>query len=338
MQPDYKTYHDKDVAVLIRAELKQNFPGQKFSVRTESHGSIRVSWIDGPAYRAVEAITSIFTGKSFDGMTDSTNFHKVTYKGELCQFYCYAPDLNRDLSLEFASEVARIVQFDDNYRCVEVDKYNDGTAYFKGLSDDHHNNRSSMMRYLVRSLDANSYSADEINAKLKAIELSFNANSGSLGDRDSQVLLDRTLETLKTYVDTHGLDTEPLVTEMDLSQFNHRWSSDPTPAPSKPTIAIVPDPDPETEPTQPIEPMVYQLQAKASSPQLLWQIEIDYRSSVANHIANGDLENIITYADYRSKYYAEKYEAWVLAAVESGNVRSIVSIDDWICDLMLGKI
>ena len=52
-------------AKLIRAALKENFPGVKFSVRSKSYsggGSARVSWTDGPPRKAVKAITQDFQG------------------------------------------------------------------------------------------------------------------------------------------------------------------------------------------------------------------------------------------------------------------------------------
>lgn len=62
-----------DTAKLIRAALKANFPGTKFSVRTDKYSggaSVRVHWTNGPTKRDVEAVTSPFAGGSFDGMVD----------------------------------------------------------------------------------------------------------------------------------------------------------------------------------------------------------------------------------------------------------------------------
>ena len=46
-----------EVAKEIRKELKQRFPGTKFSVRTSRSGSITISWVDFPTQEAVEAVT-----------------------------------------------------------------------------------------------------------------------------------------------------------------------------------------------------------------------------------------------------------------------------------------
>jgi len=53
----------KEVAKLVRKELKTHFPMQKFSVRIERYSmgsSINVTWIDGPMVKDVEAIAGHF--------------------------------------------------------------------------------------------------------------------------------------------------------------------------------------------------------------------------------------------------------------------------------------
>lgn len=60
--------HSKDIAALIRSALKRDFPGTKFSVRTDS--SVRISWVDGPTQAAVDAAVNQFETKGFDGMID----------------------------------------------------------------------------------------------------------------------------------------------------------------------------------------------------------------------------------------------------------------------------
>lgn len=53
----------------LRADLKRNFPGVKFSVRSD-HNSLTASWDDGPTSRQVDAITSKYENSTFDGMQD----------------------------------------------------------------------------------------------------------------------------------------------------------------------------------------------------------------------------------------------------------------------------
>lgn len=62
-----------ETAKLIRKRLKQEFPGQKFSVRSDSYSggaSIRIRYEDGPWVEDVEAVVKGFEGSGFDGMID----------------------------------------------------------------------------------------------------------------------------------------------------------------------------------------------------------------------------------------------------------------------------
>lgn len=62
-----------ETAKLIRARLRDEFPGVKFSVRSDRYAggsSIRIRWTDGPPVSAVDPVTGPFAGKSFDGMID----------------------------------------------------------------------------------------------------------------------------------------------------------------------------------------------------------------------------------------------------------------------------
>lgn len=60
-------------AKLIRQELKQAFPGTKFSVTSQSFSmgcSIDIRWDNGPTSKQVESITGKYEYGHFDGMTD----------------------------------------------------------------------------------------------------------------------------------------------------------------------------------------------------------------------------------------------------------------------------
>ncbi len=60
----------------IRLELKDAFPGIKFSVRTKVYSmgnSIDISWTNGPTDKAVDAIVKKYEYGRFDGMTDSSS-------------------------------------------------------------------------------------------------------------------------------------------------------------------------------------------------------------------------------------------------------------------------
>lgn len=75
----------KDTAKIIRKALKESFPGAKFSVRSSVYSggsSIDVSWKDGPCVALVEAITELFNGSYFDGMTDYKGNRTHLFNGE----------------------------------------------------------------------------------------------------------------------------------------------------------------------------------------------------------------------------------------------------------------
>lgn len=82
-------YSTKETAGFIRLALKAAFPSQKFSIRTSyasMTSSTDIKWLDGPTEAEVEHVTNAFTSKSFDGMTDSTNYHNQEVNGQLVSY------------------------------------------------------------------------------------------------------------------------------------------------------------------------------------------------------------------------------------------------------------
>jgi len=71
---DPKTYDGlKKGAANLRKELKEAFPGIKFSVRSESYSggcSIDIKWEDGPMVGAVENVSGKYQEGHFNGMED----------------------------------------------------------------------------------------------------------------------------------------------------------------------------------------------------------------------------------------------------------------------------
>lgn len=62
-----------ETAQLVRKALRTEFPGVKFSVRSDTYAggaSIRVRWTDGPTSSDVDRIAGAFAGADFDGMVD----------------------------------------------------------------------------------------------------------------------------------------------------------------------------------------------------------------------------------------------------------------------------
>jgi hypothetical protein len=78
-----------DTAKLIRAALKESFPGVKFSVKSSSYSggsSIRVSWTDGPSAAMVESVAGVFKGSYFDGQTDYKGNVYAIVDGKMTSF------------------------------------------------------------------------------------------------------------------------------------------------------------------------------------------------------------------------------------------------------------
>jgi hypothetical protein len=73
-----------ETAKLVRAALKQAFPGVRFSVRCDTYAggaSIDVGWTDGPTPTAVERVARRFEGASFDGQIDLKSYHESLLAG-----------------------------------------------------------------------------------------------------------------------------------------------------------------------------------------------------------------------------------------------------------------
>ena len=78
-----------ETAKILRRALRESFPGVKFSVRSHTYSmgaSIRVGWTDGPTSKQVKAVTDVFQGATFDGMTDYKGGCVHTYNGKSVHF------------------------------------------------------------------------------------------------------------------------------------------------------------------------------------------------------------------------------------------------------------
>jgi len=87
----------KDIAKLIRRDLKAEMPGVKFSVNMSRYSmgsSIRMTFKNGgdetPENKAkAREISDRYQGKTFCGMTDSESFVPIMVDGEECSSGCY---------------------------------------------------------------------------------------------------------------------------------------------------------------------------------------------------------------------------------------------------------
>jgi hypothetical protein len=78
-----------ETAKLVRAALKESFPGVKFSVKSSVYAggaSINVSYTDGPSASQVEGIAKAFQGAYFDGMTDYKGSNYNSLDGQQVRF------------------------------------------------------------------------------------------------------------------------------------------------------------------------------------------------------------------------------------------------------------
>ena len=93
-----------ETARMIRAALKEAFPGVRFTVRSSSYSggaSINVGYTDGPTTAQVRAITGNFEGSYFDGMTDYQGSNYSSVNGEEVRFGANFIFVNRDYSETF---------------------------------------------------------------------------------------------------------------------------------------------------------------------------------------------------------------------------------------------
>lgn len=114
-----------DTAKLLRAALKSQFPGIKFSVRSNTYSggaSIDVSWTDGPFTSEVDSIAKRYEGASFDGSIDLKEYHDdlVWFEGDSEPTVVhYGADYvftSRDLSPAYIEQLSKVAQkvLDDN--------------------------------------------------------------------------------------------------------------------------------------------------------------------------------------------------------------------------------
>jgi Large polyvalent protein associated domain 29 len=104
-----------ETAKLVRAALKQAFPGVRFSVRCDTYAggaSIDVGWTDGPTPAAVERVAKRFEGASVDPMADLKSYHESLLAGpdhtvEQVQFGADFIFCQRELSDGYAARLAQ---------------------------------------------------------------------------------------------------------------------------------------------------------------------------------------------------------------------------------------
>ena len=108
----------KEVAKIVRGELKAAFPATKFSVVTRDSSAINVGWENGPTVKQVEAITDQYEGATFNSMEDLKEYHSSMYQGEKVHFGADFIFTTRRYTQEVAESVAAQVKKDHGFDVV----------------------------------------------------------------------------------------------------------------------------------------------------------------------------------------------------------------------------
>jgi len=137
---DYIYIDSPEVAKIIRKDLKDKFPGQKFSVKTSKYSggsSINVDWTDGPTTKAVDEVIKRYAGASFDAMQDLKEYHKSEYQGKTVRFGSDYVFSQRDYSV---SAFTAFVEAERLYwglpEAVEVKVTSSGSPYIEDIRVD----------------------------------------------------------------------------------------------------------------------------------------------------------------------------------------------------------
>lgn len=105
MAKDY--FSCAEVAKLVRAALKESFPGTKFSVKSHTYSmgaTVSVCWMDGPNEAQVESITNLFYGLQSEGVDSTTTRVKYVVDGVPVKFLADQVLVQRVFSEAFIQE------------------------------------------------------------------------------------------------------------------------------------------------------------------------------------------------------------------------------------------
>ena len=93
-----------ETAKLVRAALKESFPGVKFSVRSSVYAggaSININYVNGPTAEQVKGVISVFEGSYFDGMTDYKGSNYSSLDGQEVRFGADFIFVNRKFTVAY---------------------------------------------------------------------------------------------------------------------------------------------------------------------------------------------------------------------------------------------
>lgn len=106
-------------AAAIRAELKNNFEGFKFSVTADTFANgnaVRINWVDGPTVEQVESFTSKYQYGHFDGMTDMYEYTNSRDDLPQAKYVQTQRSMSEETKAVLEPIAAEMFQSDEHYR------------------------------------------------------------------------------------------------------------------------------------------------------------------------------------------------------------------------------
>lgn len=128
-----------ETAKLVRAALKESFPGIKFSVKSSVYSggaSINVSYENGPTTEQVKAVVGMFEGSYFDGMTDYKGYNYYTMGGVEVSFGANFIFVNRKMTKGFLEGAVQAACEYYGYAMPEIVESTFGAYIARGLDFD----------------------------------------------------------------------------------------------------------------------------------------------------------------------------------------------------------
>lgn len=183
---DTKYLSCAETAKLVRAALKESFPGVKFSVKSSTYAggaSINVAYTDGPSASQVEGITSAFQGSYFDGMTDYKGSNYNSLDGQPVRFGADFIFVNRKFTAPLLTGV--VVDVCNKYGFDNEILIDGGGQYFGAYIKEVGPNADSLARgFDTRDIDriirqaASEYSMDDAAESATLARVAFMGDDG----------------------------------------------------------------------------------------------------------------------------------------------------------------
>ena len=173
-----------ETAKLVRAALKEAFPGVKFSVKSSVYAggaSINIAYTDGPSAIQVKGITQAFQGAYFDGMTDYKGSNYNTLDGQEVRFGADFIFVNRKFTAPMLTGV--VVEVCNKYGFDNEILIDGGGEYFGAYIKAVGPNADSLVRgYDTKDIDRIIREAASQCSAIYAAESPTLARVGFLGD------------------------------------------------------------------------------------------------------------------------------------------------------------